>query len=191
MINFRAEIVSDGLVEQFGKRPFNRAVKPVLKGMLLFWHRNYVKRHFGSEGPPVQFYPEYAGPYGQSDEPMVDTGSLRTHVTKRKGLRDVTGTSRSATLKMGFGAPYRRKYQPAAMRRRAFSLMRRNPGLTFKQALNKLYSKVGYDAKSKAMFQLLITAINDQEMAAIVEVGRKRLIRELNANKRRTKKRIR
>ena len=216
MINFRAEMISDGLVEQFGKRPFNRALKPTLKEMLLFWHRRYAKRHFTWEA--MGLYPEYRETYrhiaavvrspprkqrkGQSyrhehqigehlgEGPLVDTGSLRRHITKRKTMQDTSGTSRAATLKMGFGMPYRRKYEPAMMRRRAFSLMRREPGLTFKQALNKLYSKAGYDAKTKAYFQVLITAINEEEMRTIRDHGVDRLLLHLRKNKHPTKKRM-
>jgi len=140
-------------------RAFDRARKAALLEATDRWYREFFPRHF-TRGAYARYSDSMPRRKPSPRLPFVLTGHLREHL-KSSGNVEISGTSRAARVRLKLGRPPR--YREGVMRSRIFYLMKER-SWSYKQARDHIWNTAGYGAKSVAMFQKGMTAIDDAEV---------------------------
>jgi len=158
------------------KRDFNLLFKKALVEMAEHWHEQFAKKHF--QKPAHSTYSAYSEIKQKMGigRPLVETGNLRDRITNPSGAR-ISGTSNRVTLTMPYGRPAR--HTEASIRKRA-AIVAKQKNIPFKTALSREYSKSGYGADKRQLFNRLITATTDDERRRLGLVLRDSVVKQMN-----------
>ncbi len=201
MLELQAEIIDTSPLANASPRNLAPIMKSTLKFMAVYWHRKYIRKHFGDQAAS-RYSEAYAG-WPDDDTPMEDTGSFKEHVTRRVTEATVTGTSKGVRLKMGLGRPG--KYTDQQMVWKIISKLRRmyhmsedeayfemkRKGPLYKDVARQMFRRHSYPAKVRKKFQQMLTAISDAEYRELLRVGTAHALKLLNTPTRPKRRRVR
>lgn len=164
-------------MQNFRRQGFNKIMKECLKEAALEWHGRFIRHHFTRAAYTRYRYQGLYRTQKRHGDPLVETGSLRDRMTRRRGMADVTGTSKKVTMRLPIGRPP--KYTETEIEHRIRAEMKKR-GINRQAAQNRVYRSIGYSKQARAMFKTHIPAVAGGEVRALRAFLKARIVHRLN-----------
>lgn len=150
------------------QRKLNGILKSVNHAVLWTWAQKFLPKHFTREA--YARYPEAYPKQKKRGDPMVRSGTLRTRVLKQaERPLNIRANARGASLMLKFGRP---KGMTKATLLAATSVeMNLHPGMDFKTAQRRVYSRAGFGARNVAFFKRAIEAFSEEEKGTLADMA--------------------
>ena len=174
--------------KHLSRSQFTQALKMTLHAVAAAHHQNHLAKHFEKEA-----YTEYGGNYQKyrnrlrskgidtNRRPLVATGHFRRKVLQKNQAANITGTSKTARLKIKYGRPRGKATHQLEKKARAiFRKMRGRVALingrkvtirTLQDVRNALFRNAGYSAEAKRTFQELLAEVSDREAQNLADAA--------------------
>ena len=165
------------------RRGFSKILKVAMQKTLLHWHKNILPKHFAPDARAR--YSVYADLFKRKPPaegpPLVVKGQLKASILAPRSLADVKGTAAHVHLALQTGRPLPMTEMAA---KKWAAIMANEDGITYTQALRKIYSQWGYGERNQARFRKALTQTLQSEMSEMGKLLKREIIDGINASSR-------